>query len=164
MKTLAIFISALFFGFATLANDNEVKLSTEVQQIDGLHARISYQNATSPVQITVFNQQDGVVMSKRTEAHNFSTELNYLDLQSGDYTVVIESTDTVITQNLTVAKEDIEVEVTLFSQTEGVVYKSFTTVKDLEEKMDALALENGEYSLLIERNGKVIENRKLNVK
>ncbi|MEM6299642.1 MAG: T9SS type A sorting domain-containing protein [Bacteroidota bacterium] len=165
MKTLAItFIALLFSSLAAFANNDEAVFSASVESLDALHTRIEYNNASAPVQITVFNEEDGVVFSKSTSEGNYTTDLNLLDFNSGNYTVVIETENAVVTRQLSVNKSEIKVQVTLLSENDGIVSKQIATADNLEGAFDTSKLDSGKYTLLIESNDAVLTEKVLEVK
>lgn len=161
MKTLTIFFSALLLSFSTLAGGLPFK--AEVAQKDLLHATVSYQNAEAPVQITVFNEDEGIVLTQRAESENYSLELDYLSMESGSYTVMIESAGQVVTEVLNIRKEEISVQLTLFNEEDGIIFKQVTTAADIETAIPVGDLESGDYLMLLEVAGNVVEEKHIHV-
>ncbi len=164
MKKLAIFIFGIFLSFNAFAGDEEKSFSTNIQQIDGLHTQISYKNANAPVLITVFNEADGIVFTKQSAEATASTELDYLNLNSGTYTVLIETDGQVVTEELTIRKEEIQVQVTVLNEEDGIVYKQITTAADFRASVPVSTLESGDYLLILENDGDVVESKRVHVR
>lgn len=164
MKTLVLFLATLTLSFSMLANDDEVAFSANVEQTDRFHTAISFHNASDPVHITVFNDADGIILSEKSTATDFRTELDYFGLPSGTYTAVIETQGKTITKHFVIHKENIDVSLTLLNKNDGILLKQDVKADSIQDVIAAQNLTTGEYLLVIENENGILDSQPLHIK
>lgn len=114
---------------------------------------ISFKNAEAPVQITMIELEDGIVYSTTTSLELFSKYFSPDSLPVGEYTVLVEYKGEVVESKMFNIEENIQV--TLLDEEEGIVFSQRGTMSNLNQQIKAQNLPEGEYTILIEREGNV---------
>jgi hypothetical protein len=121
---------------------------------------ISFKNAETPVQITMMEMEDGIVYNTTTSSQLFSKFFNPDSLPAGEYTVVVEYKGKVVESKMFNIEESVQA--TLMNEEDGIVFSQRGTMTNLNKQIKQQGLPQGNYTLLIEKEG-IVETKTFEV-
>ena len=160
-NSIAIIAIIGLFSTSILANNTNFESHITLEQVKN-QFEISFKNADAPVKITMMEIEDGIVYNTITSSNLFMKHFNADSLPAGEYTVIVEYKGKVVESKMFNIEESIQA--TLMNDEDGIVFSQKTSMINLDNQITKQGLPEGNYTLLIEKNGltetKIVEIKK----
>jgi len=164
-KTIIAMIAMLgLFSTSILANNNNNNNNFEAHiSLEEIKSEfeISFKNADAPVKITMMEMEDGIVYNTTTSLHLFVKHFNADSLPAGEYTVMVEYKGEVVETKMFNIEQSVQA--TLMNVEEGIVFSQRATMTNLDNQITKQGLPEGNYTLLIEKEG-IVETKTIEIK